>query len=592
MPTFSEDLAFRGLIHQVTDPALPKRLDAGGLTVYAGFDPTADSLHVGSMLLLCTLRRFQLAGHRTITLAGGGTGMIGDPGGKLDERVLLTREVLDGYLAGIRPQLAQFLDLSDGLLLDNSAWLDQLSTLDFLRDVGKHFTVNQMVAKESVKARFERPDQGISYTEFSYMLLQAYDFMRLHVDHGCDLQIGGSDQWGNITMGVDYIRKVCQDEVWGLTTPLVLKPDGTKYGKTETGTVWLDPVRTSPFAMYQFFLNTADAMVGTYLRFFTFLSHEEIEALDAETAGRIPSGGRRNGRWPGPSCRSCTARRRCPDAKRLRRRCSVRRSPRSARTCCWRSPRMRRPPRSRASPSPTASPSSTRWRAVDWSRRGARRAAPSTRVGPTSTTGVSPTAGACSVPMTCCTAATSCCARDGAMSTSCAPPASPMNKRTLAVALTILLGVGAASCAGEDQTGSASHRMSVWVKGTTLGEDIGTLIADNARVPKVVPHGTGAVHAACGTMEDDADMANGELPTPRRPGDRLAVRRAYGLEGTAATECYNAGSTNKKLLAKAETATAKAEALYSRALIRIQSIDGRVPSTTTTTDNGPISIFG
>jgi tyrosyl-tRNA synthetase len=284
MPTLSEDLAFRGLIHQVTDPALLKRLDAGGMTVYAGFDPTADSLHVGSMLQLCTLRRFQLAGHRPISLAGGGTGMIGDPGGKLDERTLLTKEVLAGYLDGIRPQLGQFLDLSNALLLDNSAWLGQLTTLEFLRDVGKHFTVNQMVAKESVKARFERPDQGISYTEFSYMLLQAYDFMRLHLDHGCDLQIGGSDQWGNITLGIDYIRKVCQDEVWGLTTPLVLKADGTKFGKTETGTVWLDPARTSPFAMYQFFLNTPDAMAGPYLRYFTFLSHEEIAALDVETA--------------------------------------------------------------------------------------------------------------------------------------------------------------------------------------------------------------------------------------------------------------------------------------------------------------------
>jgi tyrosyl-tRNA synthetase len=284
MPTLSEDLAFRGLIHQVTDPALLKRLDAGGMIVYAGFDPTADSLHVGSMLQLCTLRRFQLAGHRPISLAGGGTGMIGDPGGKLDERAMLTKEVLSGYLEGIRPQLGQFLDLSNALLLDNSVWLGQLSTLDFLRDVGKHFTVNQMVAKESVKTRFERPDQGISYTEFSYMLLQAYDFMHLHVHHGCDLQIGGSDQWGNITMGVDYIRKVCQDEVWGLTTPLVLKADGTKFGKTESGTVWLDARRTSPFAMYQFFFNTVDVMVGPYLRYFTFLSHEEITALDVETA--------------------------------------------------------------------------------------------------------------------------------------------------------------------------------------------------------------------------------------------------------------------------------------------------------------------
>ncbi len=285
MPTLSEDLAFRGLIHQVTDPALLRRLDAGGLTLYAGFDPSADSLGVGNLLQLCTLRRFQLAGHRPIALAGGGTGLIGDPGGKQDERALLTREVLHAYLEGIRSQLAQFVDLSDGLLLDNSEWLGTISTLDFLRDVGKHFTVNQMVAKESVKSRFDRPDQGISYTEFSYMLLQAYDFLRLHLDHGCDLQIGGSDQWGNITMGVDLVRKVCGDVVWGLTTPLVVKEDGSKLGKTETGNVWLSPERTSPFALYQFFVNTPDSMAGTYLRYFTFLTHEEIEALDAETAG-------------------------------------------------------------------------------------------------------------------------------------------------------------------------------------------------------------------------------------------------------------------------------------------------------------------
>ncbi|HVA06057.1 MAG TPA: tyrosine--tRNA ligase [Acidimicrobiales bacterium] len=284
MPTLSEDLAFRGLIQQVTDPALLQRIDRGGMTLYAGFDPTADSLHVGSMLQLCTLRRFQLAGHRPISLAGGGTGMIGDPGGKESERAMLTAEVLQGYLAGIRPQLGQFLDLSDALLVDNSVWLSQLSTIEFLRDVGKHFTVNQMVAKESVRTRFERPDQGISYTEFSYMLLQAYDFLHLHREYGCDLQIGGSDQWGNITMGVDYIRRVCGDEVWGMTTPLVLKDDGSKYGKTETGTVWLDPNRTSPFSMYQFFFNSSDAMVGAYLRFFTFLSHEEILGLDADTA--------------------------------------------------------------------------------------------------------------------------------------------------------------------------------------------------------------------------------------------------------------------------------------------------------------------
>jgi tyrosyl-tRNA synthetase len=296
MPTLSEDLAFRGLIHQMTEPEaeLRRRLDQGGLTVYIGFDPTADSLHLGSLIQQITLRRFQLAGHRPIALAGGGTGMIGDPGGKSDERNLLTRETLNEYLIGIRAQLNLILDMdphpnstafdTSALLLDNSVWLGAVSTLDFLRDVGKHFTVNQMVAKESVKARIERPEQGISYTEFSYMLLQAYDFLRLHQDHGCDLQIGGSDQWGNITMGVDLIRKVCGDEVFGLTTPLLLKPDGTKYGKSESGTLWLDPARTSPFAMYQFLFNTDDAAVGPLLRYYTFLDHADIEALDTDTA--------------------------------------------------------------------------------------------------------------------------------------------------------------------------------------------------------------------------------------------------------------------------------------------------------------------
>jgi tyrosyl-tRNA synthetase len=291
MPTLSEDLAFRGLIHQMTDPELPKRLDEPGLTVYAGFDPSADSLHVGNLLQLCTLRRFQEAGHRPISLAGGGTGMIGDPGGKEDERQLLDLEAIEAHLESIRPQLGQFLDLGNdrALLLNNVDWLGSISVLEFLRDVGKHFTVNQMVGKESVKTRFERPDQGISYTEFSYMLLQAYDFLRLHVDHGCDLQIGGSDQWGNITVGVELIRKVSGDEVWGLTTPLIVKPDGTKYGKTESGTVWLDPARTSPFAMYQFFVNTPDEQVGQLVRFLTFLGHDEIEALDVETVDRPQS---------------------------------------------------------------------------------------------------------------------------------------------------------------------------------------------------------------------------------------------------------------------------------------------------------------
>ena len=245
---------------------------------------------MGSLLQLCTLRRFQAAGHRPIALAGGGTGRIGDPGGKTGERALLSDADLVANLAGIRPQLARFLTFDEaagparGLLLDNGDWLGSMLLVDFLRDVGKHFTVNQMVAKESVRARFDRPDQGISYTEFSYMLLQAYDFLRLHLDHGCDLQLGGSDQWGNITMGVELIRKVARVEAYGLTTPLVVKADGTKFGKTESGTVWLDARLTSPYRLYQFFFNTEDAVVGQYLRYFSFLGHDQITALDAETA--------------------------------------------------------------------------------------------------------------------------------------------------------------------------------------------------------------------------------------------------------------------------------------------------------------------
>jgi tyrosyl-tRNA synthetase len=285
VPTLSEDLRFRGVVHQVTDAELLARMDSQRLTLYIGFDPSGASLHIGSLLQLVTLRRFQLAGHRPIALAGGGTGMIGDPSGRTaGERALLSLDELAARLDGIRPQLARFIDLDDALVLDNSQWLAPLPLIGFLRDVGKHFTVNQMVAKESVRARFERPDQGISYTEFSYMLLQAYDFLRLHEDQGCDLQVGGSDQWGNITMGVELIRKLSGDTAYGMTTPLVTKADGTKFGKTEEGTVWLDPSMTSPYRFYQFLLQTADADAGAYLRYFTFLSHEEIESLDVETA--------------------------------------------------------------------------------------------------------------------------------------------------------------------------------------------------------------------------------------------------------------------------------------------------------------------
>jgi len=284
VPTLSEDLRFRGLVHQVTDEHLWERLDGDRLTLYIGFDPSFSSLHVGSLLQLTLLRRFQLAGHRPIALAGGGTGMIGDPGGKSEERQLLSRDVLAANVEAIRAQLARFVDLDDGLLLDNGAWLSQLTLIEFLRDVGKHFTVNQMMAKESVRARLERPDQGISYTEFSYMLLQAYDFLRLHEDHGCELQVGGSDQWGNITAGVEFVRRCTGKPVYGLTTPLVLKADGTKFGKTASGAVWLDASLTSPYRFYQFLLQTEDAVVGSWLRYLTFYDHEQIADLDRQTA--------------------------------------------------------------------------------------------------------------------------------------------------------------------------------------------------------------------------------------------------------------------------------------------------------------------
>ena len=287
MTALSEELRWRGLVHQVTDPELMKRLDHDRLTVYAGFDPTASSLGVGNLLQLCTLRRLQEAGHRPLALAGGGTGSIGDPGGKAEERPLLTPEQLEANLAGIRPQLERFLDFDRGaLLLDNAEWLWKLGLLDFLRHVGKHFTVNAMVAKESVRARLEGAERSISYTEFSYMLLQAYDFLHLLDAHDCRLQIGGSDQWGNIVMGVDLVRRARGEQVFGLTTPLVLKADGTKFGKTEAGNVWLDARRTSPYQLFQVFLRTEDTMVGQYLRLFTWLERERIEDLEAATVAR------------------------------------------------------------------------------------------------------------------------------------------------------------------------------------------------------------------------------------------------------------------------------------------------------------------
>jgi len=281
-----DDLTWRGLVHQVTDPSLPEVLAGERVVAYGGFDPTSDSLTVGNLVLIVTLMRFQRAGHRPVALAGGGTGMIGDPSGKAEERSLLTADELAANLAAIRAQLERFLDFGEGgaVLVDNGTWLGSLGLLEFLRDVGKHFTVNAMIAKESVRARLSEREQGISYTEFSYMLLQAYDFLHLYDTYGCRLQLGGSDQWGNITAGIDLIRRVRGGAAYGLTFPLVTKADGTKFGKSEAGNVWLDARRSSPYAMYQFFLRSEDSVVGNYLRYYTFREREEVEALDTETA--------------------------------------------------------------------------------------------------------------------------------------------------------------------------------------------------------------------------------------------------------------------------------------------------------------------
>jgi tyrosyl-tRNA synthetase len=279
-----EELKWRGLVADCTDAAeLAKKVSAP-MTLYCGFDPTADTLHVGNLVPLLALRRFQLLGHHPIALAGGATGMVGDPSGKTQERQLLTREILDRNIAAVKEQLRRLLDFdtktNPARLVDNSSWIAPVSFLDFLRDIGKHFSVNQMVAKESVRARMEDREAGISYTEFSYMLLQAFDFYVLGRDHNCELQIGGSDQWGNITAGIDLTRKKLGKTVYGLTLPLITNADGSKFGKTVAGAIWLDPKRTSVYKFYQFWINTDDRDVIRYLKFFTFLSKEEIEALE------------------------------------------------------------------------------------------------------------------------------------------------------------------------------------------------------------------------------------------------------------------------------------------------------------------------
>jgi tyrosyl-tRNA synthetase len=283
-----DELNWRGLVADCTDTAeLTKKL-AAPTTLYCGFDPTADSLHVGNLVPLLALRRFQLLGHHPIALAGGATGSIGDPSGKTAERQLLTKEILDHNIASVKVQLAKLLDFetpqNPARLLDNATWTAPVSFLDFLRDIGKHFSVNQMVAKESVRARMEDREVGISYTEFSYMLLQSFDFYHLAKELGCELQIGGSDQWGNITAGIELTRKKLGKQVFGLTLPLITNADGSKFGKSVSGAIWLDPKRTSVYRFYQFWINTDDRDVIRYLKYFTFLTREEIESLEKQHA--------------------------------------------------------------------------------------------------------------------------------------------------------------------------------------------------------------------------------------------------------------------------------------------------------------------
>jgi tyrosyl-tRNA synthetase len=278
---FLDDLGWRGLLHQYTE-GLPEYLARNRVTVYAGFDPTAPSLHVGNLIPVLNLTRMQQAGHRPLVMVGGGTGMIGDPSGKSSERQLSTPDVVAANAAAIRGQLERFVDFSGtagARMVDNAEWLLPLTAVEFMRDVGKHFSINYMLAKESVRSRLEG---GISYTEFSYMLLQAYDYLVVHDREGATLQIGGSDQWGNITAGVELIRRARGREAHGLTFPLVTTAGGVKFGKTEAGAVWLDPARTTPYRFYQFWINTDDRDVGTFLRYFTLLPRAEIEAAEAE----------------------------------------------------------------------------------------------------------------------------------------------------------------------------------------------------------------------------------------------------------------------------------------------------------------------
>ena len=286
MTSVIQDLKARGLIAQTTDiEALDALLNEQKIALYCGFDPTADSLHIGHLLPVLALRRFQQAGHTPIALVGGATGMIGDPSFKAVERSLNSAETVAGWVESIRNQLKPFLSFEGenaAIMANNADWFGSMNCLDFLRDIGKHFSVNAMLNKESVKQRIERDDAGISFTEFAYSLLQGYDFAELNKRHGAVLEIGGSDQWGNITAGIDLTRRLNQKQVFGLTLPLVTKSDGTKFGKTEGGAVWLNAKKTSPYQFYQFWLKVADADVYKFLKYFTFLSIEEIDAIEAK----------------------------------------------------------------------------------------------------------------------------------------------------------------------------------------------------------------------------------------------------------------------------------------------------------------------
>lgn len=286
-----ETLRDRGLVTQLSSDDLSGHLNSGSRTLYCGFDPTADSLHIGSLVPLLALRRFQLAGHRPIALAGGATGMIGDPSFKSKERKLNSAAVTGEWTERIKAQISRFIDFDCGensaVVVNNLDWTANLDVLTFLRDYGKHFSVNAMIQKDSVRQRIEREGEGISFTEFTYMILQSLDFAVLNRDFGCSLQIGGSDQWGNITAGIDLTRRMNHSQVYGLTLPLVTKADGTKFGKTEEGTIWLDARKTSPYAFYQFWINTADADVYRFLRYFTFLDVVEIDAIEAQDRSAV-----------------------------------------------------------------------------------------------------------------------------------------------------------------------------------------------------------------------------------------------------------------------------------------------------------------